>query len=88
MKLYYDKPKTLSAAISGDRRIRRMLDALADATCDMHNLLLDGVFDDVYDNRLKEMGLWDAWQEFVNGQCEPLDEGSEYMKVSDGGEGK
>ena len=67
----------------GDVRIRRALKALEEMTCEVHNCSVDGVFHDIYDKRLKECGLWDAYQEFANGECVPISEGSPYMKPKD-----
>lgn len=64
----------------GDIRMRRVLKALGEMTCEVHNFTIDGVFHDIYDKRLKECGLWDAYQEFANGECVPMSEDSPYVK--------
>lgn len=63
----------------GDKRIRRALKALAELTCEVHNLVVDGVFNDIYDKRLKERGLWEAYEEFANGRCKQID-GTDYYE--------
>ena len=37
----------------GEKRIRKVLKDLAEMSCDMYNLAVDGVLQEVYDKRLK-----------------------------------
>lgn len=66
----------------GPTRLERVLDALTELTCDMHNLIIDGVFNDIFDKRLKEAGLWDVYDNWCNQTCQPMSEGSKYLEVS------
>ena len=65
----------------GEIRMKRVLDALTELTCDMHNLIIDGVFNDVFDKRLKECGLWDVYEDWCNQACKPMSEGSKYVEA-------
>lgn len=67
----------------GSIRMKRVLDALGELTCDMHNLIIDGVFEDVFDKRLKECGLWDVYYDWCNQTCQPMSYGSKYVEVED-----
>jgi hypothetical protein len=67
----------------GKRRLRRALNALAKITCDVHNLIVDGVFNDVYDIRLKNAGLWDVYQEFANGECRQIGDSEYYEPIQE-----
>ena len=64
-----------------EKRIKRVLDELTDLTCDMHNLIIDGVFEDVFDKRLKECGLWNIYEDWCNHECKPMSEGSKYLEA-------
>lgn len=65
----------------GKNRMREVMLNLSEATCEMHNLMLDDVFDEIYDERLKKQGLWEIYEEFSNGECVPMSEGSKYYEV-------
>ncbi|MBQ5825399.1 MAG: hypothetical protein IIW48_11415 [Clostridia bacterium] len=62
----------------GEKRIRKVLKDLAEMSCDMYNLAIDGVLQDVYDKRLKECGLWEAYEEFAEGKCVTFDTKQEH----------
>lgn len=62
----------------GEKRIRKVLKYLAEMSCDMYNLAIDGVLQDVYDKRLKECGLWEAYEEFAEGKCVTFDTAQEH----------
>lgn len=64
-----------------EKRIIRVLDELTKLTCDMHNLIIDGVFNDIFDKRLKECGLWEIYENWCNRDCKPMSEGSKYLEV-------
>ena len=62
----------------GEKRIRKVLKDLADMSCDMYNLAIDGVLQEVYDKRLKECGLMDVYEEFATGKCVTFDTAQEH----------
>ena len=57
--------------------------ALGELTCEMHNFIVDGVFNDIYDKRLKDRGLWDAYNEFANGRCKQIGDSDYYEPIPD-----
>lgn len=65
----------------GRKRMREVMQNLGEATCEMHNMLIDDVFDDIADKSLREQGLWEIYEEFSNGECVPMFEGSKYLEV-------
>lgn len=71
-----------------EKRIVRVFDELAGLTCDMHNLIIDGVFEDVFDKRLKEAGLWEIYENWCNQTYKPMSEGSKFLEVSENGGSK
>lgn len=64
-----------------EKRIARVLSELTYLTCDMHNFIIDGVFNDVFDKRLKEYGLWNIYENWCNHACKPISEGSKFLEV-------
>lgn len=62
----------------GKKRMRRVLRDLAEMSCDMYNMAIDGVLEYVYDKRLKECGLWEVYQEFAEGKCVTFDTAQEH----------
>lgn len=65
----------------GEKRIRRAMRALGELTCEVHGMIKDGVFDDVYDSRLKSRGLWDAYLAFANGECRQIGDSEYYEPI-------
>lgn len=64
----------------GDKRVRRALKALSDLTCEMDGFIKDGIYQEVYDKRLKRCRLWNAFQDFAHGEVVPISPGSPYFK--------
>lgn len=62
----------------GEKRIRKVLKDLAEMSCDMYNLAIDGVLQEVYDKRLKECGLMNVYEEFAEGKCVAFDTAQEH----------
>ena len=62
----------------GEKRIRKVLKDLAEMSCDMYNLAVDGVLQEVYDKRLKECGLMEVYEEFAEGECVTFDTAQEH----------
>ena len=62
----------------GEKRIRKVLKDLAEMSCDMYNLAIDGVLQEVYDKRLKECGLMEVYEEFAEGKCVTFDTAQEH----------
>lgn len=67
----------------GEKRIRRAMKALGELTCEMHNFIVDGVFNDIYDRRLKDRGLWEAYESFANCECRRIGDSDYYEPISD-----
>lgn len=65
----------------GKNRMREVMRNLGEATCEMHNLMLDDVFDEIYDKRLKEQGLWEIYEVYQSCEIVPMFEGSKYLEV-------
>ncbi len=65
----------------GEKRIRRAMRALGELICEVHGMIKDGVFDDVYDSRLKSRGLWDAYLAFANGECRQIGDSEYYEPI-------
>lgn len=64
----------------GEKRSRRVLKDLAKMSCDMYNLAVDGVLQEVYDKRLRKCGLMEAYEEFANGKCVAFDTAQEHFE--------
>ena len=67
----------------GEKRVRRAMRALGELTCEVHGMIKDGIFNDVYDARLKARGLWDAYQEFANGACRQIGDSEYYEPIQE-----
>lgn len=67
----------------GEKRIRRAMRALGELTCEVHGMIKDGIFNDIYDKRLKERGLWEAYEEFANGKCRQIGDSDYYEPIKD-----
>lgn len=65
----------------GEKRLRRAMNALGELTCEMHNFIVDGVFNDIYDQRLKDQGLWGVYEEFANGKCRQIGDSDYYEPI-------
>lgn len=67
----------------GEKRLRRAMKALGELTCEMHNFIVDGIFNDIYDQRLKDQGLWKIYEEFANGECRQIGDSDYYEPIKD-----
>lgn len=65
----------------GEKRVRRAMRALGELTCEVHGMIKDGIFDDVYDSRIKARGLWDVYQEFANTECRQIGDSEYYEPI-------